>query len=149
MRIEIIELTQVTDAVAKAFASLIPQLSPAPPPSKEDLETITADPGVTILLAVDREKDDKIIGTLTLGVFRTPMAIHAWIEDVVVDSEYRRQGIGEALTNAGMDHALESGAQFVDLTSRPAREAANRLYQKMGFQKRSTNLYRFTFQQPD
>jgi len=149
MRIEIVELTQVTDAVVEAFARLVPQLSPAPPPGKKELEGVTADPRVTILLAVDREESDKIVGTISLAVFRTPMAMHAWIEDVVVDSEYRRQGIGEALTNAAMDRAREAGAQFVDLTSRPAREAANQLYLKRGFQKRSTNLYRFTFQRPD
>lgn len=142
MPIEIVELKEVTDEVLEAFARLIPQLSPAAPPSRSDLEAIVESPAATVLLAVDPHSKNRIVGTLTLAVFRTPMALHAWIEDVVVDAEYRRQGIGEALTNAGMARADEKGAQFVDLTSRPARQAANRLYQKMGFQKRTTTLYR-------
>jgi ribosomal protein S18 acetylase RimI-like enzyme len=39
--------------------------------------------------------------------------------------------------------ARERSCVTVDLTSRPSREAANRLYQRAGFQLRETNLYRF------
>jgi ribosomal protein S18 acetylase RimI-like enzyme len=70
--------------------------------------------------------------------------MHAWIEDVVVDEKWRGQGIGEALTQAGIERAIQRGASSVDLTSRPTREAANQLYVKMGFQLRHTNLYRYT-----
>jgi ribosomal protein S18 acetylase RimI-like enzyme len=69
--------------------------------------------------------------------------VRAWIEDVVVDTEERGKGIGEALTLAALDRARVEGAKPVDLTSRPSREAANRLYQRVGFQSRQTNLYRF------
>ena len=75
-------------------------------------------------------------------VFRTPAGVHAWIEDVVVDESARGQGMGEALTRAGIELAREKGARAVELTSRPAREAANRLYQRLGFKRRETNLYR-------
>jgi len=62
---------------------------------------------------------------------------------VVVDESATRQGIGAALTQAMLDRAAERGCVTVDLTSRPSRDAANRLYQRLGFTLRETNLYRF------
>ena len=83
------------------------------------------------------------MGTATLAVFRTPTGVHGWIEDVVVDQAARRQGIGEGLTRACLDKARELGLDSVNLTSRPAREAANKLYRSMGFILRETNVYRY------
>jgi len=77
-------------------------------------------------------------------MFRIPTGIRAWIEDVVVDSEARGHGVGEALNKEALRYAKDNGAITVDLTSRPSREAANRLYQRLGFQLRDTNVYRFT-----
>jgi len=96
------------------------------------------------LIAVDREADDRILGSLTLAWFRIPTGVRAWIEDVVVDEEARGHGVGELLNRAALDRARELGAKTVDLTSRPSREAANRLYQRIGFVARDTNVYRFT-----
>jgi ribosomal protein S18 acetylase RimI-like enzyme len=89
------------------------------------------------------ERASWVVGMLTLVVFRLPSGPRAWIEDVVVDEHHRHQGIGEALVLAALDTARELGAKTVDLTSRPSREAANRLYQRLGFQRRETNVYRF------
>ena len=86
----------------------------------------------------------KIVGMLTLAVFRIPSGVRAWIEDVVVDTEMRGNGIGAALVRRAIEIAQESKAKTVDLTSRPSREAANRLYQRLGFEQRSTNVYRYT-----
>ena len=83
------------------------------------------------------------MGMLTLVTFRLPTGVRAWVEDVVVDSAARGQGVGEALTQAAIELAAARGAQTVDLTSRPSREAANRLYRRMGFEPRETNVYRF------
>ena len=94
-------------------------------------------------LAADGESVGDIVGTLTLVVFRIPTAIRAWIEDVVVDESARGRGVGEALTAAALDRAKAAGARTVDLTSRPSREAANRLYQRLGFIGRDTNVYRY------
>jgi ribosomal protein S18 acetylase RimI-like enzyme len=80
---------------------------------------------------------------LTLITFRIPTGRRAWIEDVVVDADARGEGIGERLTEAAVDEARRRGARTIDLTSRPSREAANALYQKMGFERRETNVYRF------
>jgi ribosomal protein S18 acetylase RimI-like enzyme len=83
-----------------------------------------------------------VIGTLTLALFRIPTGVRAWIEDVVVDEAARGRGAGEALTREALRLAEEAGARTVDLTSRPEREAANRLYQRLGFERRSTSVYR-------
>jgi len=140
---EISLLTEVTDEVCEAFARLIPQLSSsAAIPTRAELQEI-ADHD-SLLIARDPERDGKIVGTLTLITFRIPTGIRSWIEDVVVDSAERGKGIGEALTIAALKRAAELGAKTVDLTSRPSREAANRLYRRVGFQLRESNLYRYT-----
>jgi ribosomal protein S18 acetylase RimI-like enzyme len=79
----------------------------------------------------------------TLVAFRIPTGKRAWIEDVTVDQAGRRRGVGTALTRAMLDRARELGCKTVDLTSRPSREAANRLYQQLGFVARDTNVYRY------
>ncbi|MEY3594690.1 MAG: hypothetical protein RL576_104, partial [Actinomycetota bacterium] len=88
--------------------------------------------------------DGKIAGALTLATFRIPTGVRAWIEDVVVDSEARGHGVGEALNMAAIAEARSRGAITVELTSRPSREAANRLYRRIGFVQRETNIYRYT-----
>jgi ribosomal protein S18 acetylase RimI-like enzyme len=80
---------------------------------------------------------------LTLAVFRIPTGVRAWIEDVVVDQSARGQGVGEALSRRALDLAAAAGARTVELTSRPSRQAANHLYQRLGFQPRDTNVYRY------
>jgi len=124
-----------------AMARLIPQLSSSnPPPDAADLEAIVASDASVLLLAVD---DGEVVGSLTLALFRIPTGLRAWIEDVVVDGSSRGRGVGEALNLAALDRARAEGATTVDLTSRPSREAANRLYRRLGFEERETNVYRY------
>lgn len=131
----------VTPELVEAFARLVPQLSTSsPPPGKEELGELIAAPGTSVLVARDGET---VVGTLTLVVFRIPTGMRAWIEDVVVDESARGRGVGEALTLCALEIAAEAGAKTVDLTSRPSRDAANRLYQRLGFEERSTNVYRY------
>ena len=135
---------EVTSDLVDAFQRLIPQLSrSAPPPTRAELEQIVASPMCTVLVA--RDDRGAIVGTLTLVVFRIPTAVRAWIEDVVVDETARGQGAGEALNREALRRAAEAGASTVDLTSRPSRQAANRLYRRIGFEPRDTNVYRYTF----
>ena len=143
--VQIIEAVEVTPELVAAFERLIPQLSSSnPPPTETELAAICESEASVLLIAVDREADDRILGSLTLAWFRIPTGVRAWIEDVVVDEEARGHGVGELLNRAALDRAREMGAKTVDLTSRPSREAANRLYQRIGFVARDTNVYRFT-----
>jgi ribosomal protein S18 acetylase RimI-like enzyme len=133
--------TEVTPELVQAFARLIPQLSKSSPaPGAPELaEMLTA--GATDVL-IARDGHD-VLGALTLVVFRIPTGVRAWIEDVVVDDSARGRGVGEALNQFAIDLARAKGAKTVDLTSRPSRESANRLYQRLGFVPRDTNVYRF------
>ena len=132
----------VTDEVVDAFTRLVPQLSSSnPPPTRSQLTELVSSGASTLLLAF---VDGRIVGTLTLATFRIPTGVRAWIEDVVVDESARGHGVGEALNRAALELARQRGAITVELTSRPSREAANRLYQRLGFVARDTNVYRYT-----
>jgi ribosomal protein S18 acetylase RimI-like enzyme len=135
--IEIVETP--TDEVVTALARLLPQLSSATPPSAAELATIIAG-GSTVFVA---RVDGMIVGSLTLVMYRIATGLKAWIEDVVVDEAARGHGVGEALNFAAIEEARRHGAKAVSLTSRPSREAANRLYQRIGFSARDTNVYRY------
>ena len=139
--VEIEEVTKVDEELVEAFARLIPQLSSAnPPPTERELAASVTSRSPALFVARDR---GRIVGSLTLALFRIPTGLRAWIEDVVVDDAARGKGVGEALSRAAIEHAQKAGAKTVDLTSRPSREAANRLYQRIGFKRRETNVYRF------
>jgi ribosomal protein S18 acetylase RimI-like enzyme len=152
----------VDDELHGAVAALVPQLSSsAPPPTLDQLRRIIEDPATTLLLATtapsevgeDADADGtdggdrsggRVVGMLTLAIFLVPTGLRAWIEDVVVDERLRGAGVASALIRAAVDHAERQGARTVDLTSRPQREAANRLYVRLGFERRDTNVYRKT-----
>lgn len=141
MSVEIVECDAVDPEVVAAFQRLTPQLSSSsPPPTAKELAEIVASPATVLFLA---RSGGEIVGSLTLAMFRIPTGLRAWIEDVVVDESARGQGVGEALNRAALERARAAGARTVDLTSRPSREAANRLYQRIGFVQRETNVYRF------
>ncbi len=136
--------TVASDEVVTAFALLIPQLSTSnAPPDARTLQALIDSESSTLLLARDRLDKDRIVGSLTLVTFGIPTGIRAWIEDVVVDTAVRGRGIGNRLNVRALELARELGATTVDLTSRPSREAANRLYRRIGFEQRETNVYRF------
>ena len=147
MPVAVREAHEVTPALVEAFARLTPQLSrSAPAPGSDELAAIIRSPATTLLVA---EADDgELVGSLTLVLFRIPTGMRAWIEDVVVDERARRTGVAEALNRHGVALAAELGARTIDLTSRPDREAANRLYHRLGFVRRDTNVYRYSFEIP-
>jgi ribosomal protein S18 acetylase RimI-like enzyme len=127
-----------------AVATLIPQLSSSPRPfDLNQLGRMIADPATTLFVAHD---GDVLVGMLTLAVFLVPTGLRAWIEDVVVDDAARGAGVASALVEAALAQATVQGARTVDLTSRPQREAANRLYLRLGFERRETNVYRRTLE---
>jgi ribosomal protein S18 acetylase RimI-like enzyme len=134
---------RATPELVSAFEHLLPQLSSsAPPLTLQSLQEIIAAPSNILLIARD-SANAAIIGALTLVIFPTPTAIRGWIEDVVVDGSARGRGAGEALVQASVKLASQRGAKTLDLTSRPSRVAAHRLYEKSGFHVRDTSVYRF------
>ncbi len=134
--------TQASQELLEALRRLLPQLSPGrPPPTTAELKELMAAHGSTLLLA--RDEDGHIVGTLTLVVFRTTTELRARIEDVVVEESARGKGLGEALVREALRLARERGARSVNLTSRPDREAADRLYARVGFEQHDTNVYSF------
>lgn len=135
---------QATDELVEALGALVPQLSrSSPPPSRGELERMLASDTTVFFVARDaREPRPPIVGTLTLVVFRIPTGVRALIEDVVVDESARGRGVGELLVRTALAEAAARGAKTVDLTSRPSRVAANRLYERVGFVLRESNLYR-------
>jgi ribosomal protein S18 acetylase RimI-like enzyme len=137
--INITEVEVVDDELIEAFSRLLPQLSQnAKPITKSDLENILSSDNTFIITA----DDNGIVGVLTLVLYQIPTGIKARIEDVVVDENSRGQGIGQKLIKYAIEKATQAGAVSIDLTSNPNRSAANKLYQKMGFQQRQTNTYR-------
>jgi len=138
-----IEVVEAADGeLVEAFAKLIPQLSrSSAAPDLETLDQIAKSEASTLLIA--RGEDGVILGSMTLAMFDIPTGRRAWIEDVVVDTDARGQGVGRVLNERALEIAEAAGAKTVDLTSRPSREAANRLYQRIGFVERETNVYRY------
>ena len=150
MTVELI--TAATPEIHEAMGRLIPQLSrSAAPMSEADVQRFLSQDRVHLFAfrpdEADAQGNRPILGMLSLVAFEIPTGVRAWVEDVVVDEAARGQGAGFALVEAAVEHAKKVGARTVDLTSRPSREAANRLYQRAGFQLRETNVYRVTLEQ--
>jgi len=134
-------LTKPTEGDAATLARLIPDLSSAPPPDLAELRDLVSQNAATVLVA---RLDGSIVGTLSLVMFAVPSGRRAWIEDVVVDRRHRGQGIATRLVDTALGIATSAGCRTVDLTSRPSRADANRLYEKRGFARRETNVYRYS-----
>lgn len=144
---KIIEVTEYSEAVEKAILRLLPQLSAsAKKLTTAEIKDLIRGEASILLMAVEEDQGSAAAGMLTLAVFRIPTGVRAWIEDVVVDEDSRGQGIGERLVQAAIERAKTAGAITVDLTSRPSREAANRLYRRCGFVQRETNIYRLSIE---
>jgi ribosomal protein S18 acetylase RimI-like enzyme len=132
--------TEATAELRDALEVLLPQLNPSLPiPSVGQLAAVLGDPAVTLLVARD---GPFIVGTAAVVVYVTPIWVKARIEDVVVDQTARGQGVGEALVRECIDLARRRGAGIVELQSARSRVAANRLYPRLGFELRDSNVYR-------
>jgi ribosomal protein S18 acetylase RimI-like enzyme len=140
MKIE--RASEPDEELVGALARLVPQLSrTSPPPGPVELAELIAQPGTSLLVA---REGTEILGLLTLLVFRIPTGLKARIEDVVVEESARGKGVGEALTREAIRLAGEAAVGHVELSSNPSREAANRLYRRLGFEPRETNVYRYS-----
>src|SRR5215469_202110 len=140
MRVEAV--SELTPELHQALARLLPQLNPnLPVPDVARLERLLADPDVTLLVARD---EGEIVGTTTVIVYTTPFWIKARLDEVVVDASARGKGVGEALVNAALDLGRKKGAQVAELQSGRGsnREAAHRLYERIGFRIRDSDVMR-------
>lgn len=136
--------SEVTAELVAGLNDLLPQLSTsALALTTENVEELVGSPATVVFIARD---DAGIVGSLTLVVFPIPTGLRAWIEDVVVDEAARGTGVGEALTRAAIDEARRRHVRSIDLTTRPSRAAANRLYARLGFERRDTNVYRYVIE---
>ncbi|QXP70823.1 GNAT family N-acetyltransferase [Polaribacter sp. R2A056_3_33] len=141
---KIYKLETVNDHILKAFIKLIPQLSTSCIlPNQKDLEDIVSSGNTMLFIA---EENNNVLGTLTLVFNKIPTGNKVWIEDVVVDNAARGKGVGEKLTQFAIEFTANKGIKSINLTSSPGRIAANKLYQKLGFIKRETNVYRLTIE---
>ena len=139
---EIVRLTAATEETVRELNALLAQMNKdgdARQGTLADLQEIVADPTAQMFVIRDQEK---IIGMATLYSLTQLGKRSGYVEDVVVDSAYRGQGLGAQIMEALIAHARDAGMDALHLTSRPAREAANKLYQKLGFEQRETNAYR-------
>lgn len=142
--IQLKHLTQVTPEIVEAFNQLIPQLTPNYRLIDENqLKQIINTENTFLFIAYDTISD-QYVGSITLIINYIPTGTKAWIEDVMVDAEYRNQGIGEQLVRLAIDFATQQDVKNINLTSSPSRIAANNLYKKIGFIERETNIYRYT-----
>lgn len=152
MSVELIE--QSSPELVAAMERLIPQLSRSAKPLTAEQTHALVDQDSVYLFVFRTDKPvtaadgneveaGTILGMLSLATFAIPTGVRAWVEDVVVDAGTRGMGAGQQLVEAAVAHAQKIGARTVDLTSRPSREAANRLYRRCGFQLRETNVYRY------
>ena len=136
------KVTEITDEIFEAVKSLVPQLGAhKAPPTRDEMAALVKSAGSTLLIARYPDEKGEIAGITSLTIYRVPTRVRSSVEDVIVDESMRRRGIAEALMLRAIDLAREAGANGVALTSNPKREAANKLYQSMGFQKRETNAY--------
>ena len=135
-------VSEITDEIYLAMQQLIPQLGiHKTPPTWDELIALVKSESSTLLIARYPNETSPITGILTLTIYRVPTGLRSIVEDVVVDENMRRRGIAEALLRHAIEIAREAGANGVSLTSNPQREAANKLYQSMGFERRATNAY--------
>jgi ribosomal protein S18 acetylase RimI-like enzyme len=138
------KVSSVTEELHNALQRLIPQLTiRKSAPDRDELTALVNSESSALLIARFPDEESDIAGILTLAIYRVPTGVRSIVEDVVVDEKMRGQGIGEALLLHAIELARQAGASGVSLTSNPGREAANHLYQSMGFKRRETNAYYF------
>jgi len=121
---------------------LIQQLNPALPPlDRDQWASLIAAPATYIALAQE-VNSGLILGMGTLASYGVASGRKGWIEDVVVEGDWRGKGVGRAIIEELLTEARRRGLAAVYLTSHPQREAANHLYRALGFAQRATNCYR-------
>ncbi|MDP3950724.1 GNAT family N-acetyltransferase [Microbacterium sp.] len=134
-------LSSVTDADSADIERLLGQLSTTAMFDQGRLATIVSHDATELLVV---REGGRIVGAATLVIFPLPSGLRGHVEDVVVDETMRGKGIARALLLRMTELAAARGLRTLDLTSRPSRESALRLYESVGFVRRETTVLRFT-----
>jgi len=136
------KVVEISDETFEAITRLVSQLGVHKlAPSREELALLINSESSTLWIARYPDKNGEIAGMLTISIYCVPTGVRSIVEDVAVDSSFRRMGIARALMETAIDFARDARANGVALTSNPKREEANKLYQSMGFERRETNSY--------
>jgi len=136
--------SEVSDELFEAVQRLVPQLGQHKIiPSRNELASLLNSEASSLWIAKYPDDHGKLAGILTIAIYRVPTGLRSIVEDVVVDQDFRRLGIADALMRAAIEYVRDLGVDGISLTSNPKREAANKLYQAMGFERRETNSYYF------
>lgn len=141
-KIKIESLKTYTPKVLKDFNNLLSQLNIDIPKLSEEYVCEILKSTSTWIFVV-RNNSGMIIGMATLVVFKALSGKRATLEDIVVDKDYRGQGLGKKLLQTTLSFARKEDISYIDLTSRPDRIEANDLYVSLKFEKRNTNAYRY------
>ena len=102
-------------------------------PYLDAFDRIDADPANLLAVA---EVRGRVVGCLQLSFIpglSNRGADFALVQAVRVDSDLRRQGVGEALMAWAMDQARERGCTSIELLTHQTRADARRFYQRLGF----------------
>lgn len=135
-------LKTYTPGVLEDFNNLLSQLDTnIPKLSEKYIREILQSTNACVFVV--RNNSGMIIGMITLVVFKALSGKRATLEDVVVDKDYRRQGLGKKLLETALSFIRKENISYIDLTSRPSRIEANNLYVSLGFEKRDTSVYRY------
>lgn len=137
--IELLDTVSAEDA--EMLSRLLPQLSTTATFDIERIREILGHDATELLVA---RSGGRIVGMATFVTFPLPSGLRGHVEDVVVDDAMRGRGIARRLLETMTGLARDRGLRTLDLTSRPSRESALRLYESVGFERRETNVLRYT-----
>ncbi|SRR6266568_1076691 len=131
--------------VAEAISVFVTQLGDSYQPFTDDsLREIIASPQSYLFVAI-HVPTKEVAGMVMEAVYRIPYTTKAYIDDVFIDEKFRGLGIATKLMQKAVILAREKHASYIDCTAKPSRVAGNSLYEKLGFKKRDTNVYRLRF----
>jgi GNAT superfamily N-acetyltransferase len=141
---DVAEVTRVDAEIVEAFARFAPaMITSTTPPTAEELQQIVDSDASVLLVARDPARDGRIVGSMSLVLFRVPTGVQAWIEDLAVDEEARGKGVGAALHEVALVRARQAGATRLAHIGQPSRPKAAKLYKRLGYEPGSADVYRY------
>lgn len=98
------------------------------------------------IIFVAMDNDQPVAFTQLYPKYSSVRLIKNWIlNDLYVDADYRKQGIGEKLIRTAMDFAKKQGSSFVQLETAVDNYTAQSLYETIGFEKQAEDKEFFLY----